>query len=767
MFKLTERVRTLSICGVLIGITVVVYWGVWKFDFLSYDDAEYINKNIHVVDGLTWSNVQWAISSNYSNNWHPLTWWSHMLDVQLFGLKPGAHHAINLLFHLANTVLLFLLLKRMMSAIWPSAFVAALFAIHPLHVQSVAWLAERKDVLSGFFFFLTLWAYTRYSEIQKSATGVGKAATAPRRGARGWYVFSLVLFACGLMAKPMLVTVPFLLLLLDVWPLGRAKDFPLSPELAKPWQNLVLEKIPFLVLCVVSCSMTMDAQKFAMVGMPLEVRIENAVLACVDYLKQTFWPTHLAVFYPYPTSFSFVEVALVGAGLLAVTIASFSRQRFATVGWLWYLGMLVPVLGIVQVGSQSRADRYTYLPLIGIFIMIAWGLQLAANRMRQIATLISVAAVIAVLGLSAVAYKQVRYWKDSDAVFSHAIQVTKDNYVALGALGMSELWRGNYDKAMALLSDAMKASEHYAATEGIKYYIGVALQMQGKLLDALPWLEQAQVTRELQPDRDFRLGMSLAVAKRFPEAESAMESAIVARPDNLDFRLGYAEMLIKKGDLEHAELMYTRLVEALPNSARVHKAYGDFLIGIRKPADAAAHYAKALEVHPNPVLRLDYGTALNEAGQPAQAKEQLREFLKAYPTNSAANFQLADCLEALGQHKEAVLHYERVLESAPTNVNCLNNLAWILATCADENVRDGHRAVEFAKKACNLTEWKEAFLLGTLAAAFAETGDFGNAVTNAEKAVGLAKEQKTSNVAQRNEELLALYRVGKPYHETK
>lgn len=780
MFKLSERIRILSICGLLIGITLAVYWGVWRFDFLTYDDPEYINKNIHVVDGLTWPNLQWAISANYSNNWHPVTWWSHMLDVQLFGLRPGLHHLVNLLFHLANTVLLFLLLKRMTSAIWPSAFVAALFGVHPLHVQSVAWLAERKDVLSGFFFFLTLWAYAKYSERQKCVSESGNASAVvgpreeemhkdgtagPRPGARGWYVLSIVLFGLGLMAKPMLVTVPFLLLLLDVWPLRRAQDFPFSPELAKPWPQLAVEKLPFFALCVFSCVMTMDAQKFAMSGISMEVRVENAVLACLDYLKQTIWPTHLAIFYPYPASFSSIEVALAGLGLVAVAIACLSWQRFATIGWLWFLGMLVPVLGLVQVGSQARADRYTYVPLIGIFIIVAWGLKLLADRFGRIARAISIASLLAVLGLSAVAYQQVRYWKDSDAVFTHANQVTKENYVAQSALGVSELWRGNYDKAMLLLNDALATSKRHHGTEGISYYIGMALQMKGKPLDALPWLEQARVTHELQPDLDFRLGVSLAVAERFLDAQAAMERAIEARPDVLDFRLAYAELLIKKGDLEHANLMYTRLLEALPNSARVHKVYGDFLMKVGKPADAATHYANVLAAYPNPAVRLDYGTALNRAGKPAEARKQLAEFLKTSPTNSDARLQLADCLEALGQHKDAVSNYEHVLASTPTNVSCLNNLAWVLATCTDEHIRNGQRAVELAKKACNLTDWKEAFLIGTLAAAHAEAGDFTNAVAMAERARDVARTNGSEAVAVRNSELIELYRSGKPLRE--
>src|SRR4051812_8023553 len=487
---------TFAICALLIGLTVGVFWPVWRFDFINFDDPIYVSENPQVLHGFNHESINWAFRTGYASNWHPLTWLSLMLDVQLFGSKPGVHHAVNLFFHAANVLLLFLVLLRMTKALWRSAFVAALFAIHPLHVESVAWIAERKDVLSGFFFLLTIFAYARYATskapVEKSELHNPQSPhTSPILRPLP-YVIALLLFAFGLMSKPMLVTMPFVLVLLDYWPLERLELNSKTLKL-KTLGPLILEKIPFFALSAASSLVTMTVQTPAMVdpnALPLSARFANAALATFNYLRQTFWPTHLAVFYPYPVDLPWLAAGAVGVLLLLISAAAIFLARrvpSAPVGWFWYLGMLVPVIGLVQVGSQARADRYTYLPLIGIFVLLAWGAVKAANSKRW-SVLLAPGAALIVAVLSVRAHEQVQHWLNSEALFTHAAKVTDDNYSALGGLGIVELQRGNYTQAMKHLTAALESAQRHGAEKGIKYYIGAALQMQGKGVEALPWL---------------------------------------------------------------------------------------------------------------------------------------------------------------------------------------------------------------------------------------------------------------------------------------
>jgi len=404
--------RTLVICAALSVVSLALFWPVTGCDFINYDDPAYVTVNVHVMNGCNWKGAAWAFQPGFMGNWHPLTWYSHMLDAQLFGLKAGWHHLTSLLFHVANTLLLFLLFQRLTGAPWRSATVAALFALHPLHVESVAWIAERKDVLSGFFFMLTLWAYARYAEalslkskVQSLESAGGSEGTtdhgtrttqlatpATRHLSRGslFYALALLFFALGLMSKPMLVTLPFVLLLLDYWPLGRFQSFA---QLVTRHSSLVIgEKLPFFILSGLSCVITFQAQHLGGAVRPLallsvEQRLSNAVVSYGTYLKQTVWPAGLTVFYPLSEQISLAATLGAGAVLLGITawvIAPMlggtgggaspaeARRPWRVVGWFWFLGMLVPVIGLVQVGMQQTADRYTYLPLVGLFVMVVW-----------------------------------------------------------------------------------------------------------------------------------------------------------------------------------------------------------------------------------------------------------------------------------------------------------------------------------------------------------------------------------------------------------
>jgi hypothetical protein len=466
----------LPIVLVLSFVTLAAFWQITQCSFTNYDDPAYVTENSNVQHGITLAGIRWAFTTTLAENWHPLTWLSHMLDVKLFGLKPWGHHLTNLLFHLANTLLLLLILYRMTNAPWQSAVVAALFALHPLHVESVAWVAERKDVLSAFFAMLSLGAYSYYVE----------RPNLPR------YLAVVFLFACGLMAKPMLVTLPFVLLLIDYWPLHRLRLTTSFPEggtkgtdpvsrkkpgtkvgqkgpqrraqtaasISLPEQygirHLVVEKIPLFVLAALSSIVTyLVQQKGGAVAtfeaVPPGERITNAIVSYIAYLKAMIWPVDLTVLYPLPMAVPLWQTAGAVILLIAATVMVVRRAErnpYLVVGWLWYVGTLVPVIGIVQVGLQARADRYTYLPLIGIFIMAAWGIAELTLRWKHRRRILMVSSAIIFLCLFFATRNQVSYWQDSITLFGHAIQVTERNYTAYYNRGTALAKRGDYEQAI-------------------------------------------------------------------------------------------------------------------------------------------------------------------------------------------------------------------------------------------------------------------------------------------------------------------------------
>jgi hypothetical protein len=526
--SMNNREQQIVLLVSLTLLTVLVYWRVTSHEFVLFDDEVYVTENKQVQEGLSWQGVVWAFTTTDANFWHPLTWLSHMLDCELFGLNPGGHHLTGLLLHVANTLLLLLVLQRMTGALWPSAFVAALFALHPLHVESVAWVSERKDVLSTFFWILTMGAYVRYAEHPKALP----------------YALTLVLFSLGLMAKPMLVTLPFVLLLLDYWPLGRldmgqmrpsAPGRTDTPKAAKsPLFLLLLEKAPFLVLSVVACILAYVAQvqggAVKSSGLfPMDIRIANALVSYVSYLEKTFWPQNLAVFYPHPGAWPVWQTA--GATLLLVSISVLvilcvRKTPYLALGWFWYLGTLVPVLGLVQVGDHAMADRYTYVPLIGIFIMIAWGAQDLANRRRQGAPgfLAAAAAVLIVCGI--VSAQQLRHWQNSTTLFQHAIHVTRNNEGAHNNLGLALVEQGRLDEAIA---QYLRALELKPLNPRALNNLGIALAKQGKLEEA-----RECFTRALAIDPEHHLARrNLGVAERM-QAGKSPENGSSSKPPPID-----------------------------------------------------------------------------------------------------------------------------------------------------------------------------------------------------------------------------------------
>ena len=517
--KISHHWLRLGICISLAVLTWVVFGQLLQYDFINYDDPRYVYENTNITKGLTIGGIAWAFTHIHSMNWHPLTTISHMLDCQLYGLKPGAHHFTNVLLHSIVAILLLLVLQRMTGgpsgtgSIWRSAFVAAVFAIHPLRVESVAWIAERKDVLSGVFFMLTLLTYFRYVRVRSI----------------GHYLAVLFMFALGLMCKPMLVTLPFVLLVLDYWPLKRVRS-------QRNLLALVVEKLPLVALSVVSSVVTFAAQRGA-VGwteqLPVLARINNAVVTYAAYMWQMLWPVKLAVFYPHPESrLPLWEIILCLLLLIGITAAAVvlrkSRPYFIT-GWLWYLGMLVPVIGLVQVGWQGRADRYTYLPQIGLYIAITWGIADVTAAWRWQREILTAGTAIVVGLLSWRASVQASYWRDSETLFTHALAVTSNNDVAENNLGIVFLQKGNLDEAISLLQAAVDLRpENSPAHENL----AKALLQKGQVTDALVHYRRLL---ELQPDNievHNIVGTVLIQQGQAREAVEEWQKVLAIQPDN-------------------------------------------------------------------------------------------------------------------------------------------------------------------------------------------------------------------------------------------
>jgi tetratricopeptide (TPR) repeat protein len=472
----------------LILLTLIVYWPVQHYEFVDFDDDVYVFDNPQVKNGLTLQGLLWDVTATHAANWHPLTWLSHKLDYTVYGLNPGGHHLTNVLFHIANTVLLFLVFKRMSGALWASASIAALFALHPLHVESVAWVAERKDVLSAFFWMLTMWFYVYYTE----------------RPGLSRYLLVLLSLALGLLSKPMAVTLPFVLLLLDYWPLGRFQttepgdhDYSNAPNSIPPrgprslTPRLLLEKVPLLTLSAVSSYMTFYAQEKAGAVksfelFPFGTRVANALVAYVAYIWKAIWPYPLAHFYPYPDTVSFLKGAgtcLLLAGISAVAILNIRRFPYLLVGWLWYLGTLVPVIGLVQVGHQALADRYTYVPLIGLFIIIAMGIPDILSGWRRWRPLLAVSGGLILIILMIATRLQLQHWRNGIEAYEHTLAVTSRNYPVHNNLGVALFNRGRIPEAVIHFKESLQINPRNA---GAYYNLGVALVTEGKVREAIP-----------------------------------------------------------------------------------------------------------------------------------------------------------------------------------------------------------------------------------------------------------------------------------------
>jgi protein O-mannosyl-transferase len=582
--------RSRLVCLALALVTLLIYLPVWRHGFVLYDDPDYLTENRIVQNGLTWHGIKWAFTTWHANNWHPLTWLSHMLDCELFGLDPGPHHLVSVMFHIANAVLLLFVLLRLTHGLWQSAFVAALFALHPLHVQSVAWAAERKDVLSTFFFLLTLWAYIRYVEESREESGERRKGRAERNGKRkAWnrfYLLSAVFYLLSLLSKPMLVTLPFLLLLLDYWPLQRFdirfRSGPNTPSLHHSITPF-LDKFPFLLLSLGSCVVTFLAQRSeAVIGLipfPLGLRLQNAVVSYAQYLLKMLWPADLAVIYPLPHQLAGPKVLLAAVFLFVISMLvwRFRRERpHLLVGWLWYLGTLVPVIGVVQVGGQAMADRYTYVPLIGIFIAVAVEGGFWVKRFGLRALALAAGLLLAACALTSEA--QLRYWKDNESLFARALAVTHDNATAHVNLGVTLEQQGQLQEAL----------KHYEAALRINPELTQAHNNAANLLDELG-----------KPD----------------EALAHYREALRLKPNAALAHANLATLLVKLGQYDEAMRHYLQAAELSPEDPRPHYLMGKADLRSGRHAQAVAHFRDAIRLDPNNLKSLTWLARVQAADQ--------------------------------------------------------------------------------------------------------------------------------------------------------
>jgi protein O-mannosyl-transferase len=763
-----------AICELLVlGIFLVFGQTLWH-DFVNYDDAVYVYENGRVTQGLTAGTIHWAFAHTTAGNWHPLTWLTHALDCQLYGLSPWGHHLTNLLLHAATTVLLYLVLRRSTGELWISALVAGIFAIHPLRVESVAWVAERKDVLSGLFFMLTLAAYLHYVRYGFSWGG---------------YLLVVLLFVLGLLSKPMLVTLPLVLLLLDYWPLLRMKpgggqgSVAGTPAAAAKGQNksfagdtithsplfLVVEKLPLLALSVLASAITIDVQRqgLATVGeLSFLSRLGNAAVSYVVYIGQTFYPVNLAVFYPHPRTNLSAWACWAAFCLLGIiTIASavlVRRCPALLVGWLWYLIMLVPVIGLVQVGIQARADRYTYLPQIGLYIAIVWSAAPLVRRWRWNACFSAATAVAMLFVLMGCAFQQTSHWRDSVALWTHALSCTKENSTAYRSLGDALVRRKRLRQAVeqyrhALAIDPGSSSIHNA--------YGAVLEESGRTREAM---DQYQLAVALNPncaDSHFNLGQALYKQGSLTEASAHFRKSLALNPDRIDARNNLGVILYAQGHVEEAISHYRAALKTDPGNVRTHSNFGNALAKQGRLEEAVSHYRQALRTDPNVAeVHNNLANRLVEQGKVAEALDEYQRALVLKPAFTEARRSL----DYFRSRREAALADVRKLRERlrehPNDVAALNNAAWLLATSPLASVRNGTEAVRLARRAVELSgnTWKAA-TLDTLAAAYAEAGQFSQAAETARQAVALVEHQEKPIFAGAARKHLALYESGKPY----
>lgn len=702
--------------SLLLVLTVAAaYASVLGADFVNYDDQAYVTENRWITGGLQARSVAWAMTAFEAGNWHPLTWISHMADCQAFGLRPRGHHAVSLALHALSAVLVFLVMRRLTGRAGPSAVVAGLFALHPLNVESVAWVSERKNVLSTTFWLLGMGAYAAYA----------------RKPSLARYLLVALFLALGLLAKPMVVTLPCVLLLLDVWPLRRV-DLGAPDALAR-LRSLAVEKLPLLGLSLLSSALTVGAQSAggavtSLEAIPVPARVANAAVSYVAYLGKMLWPAGLAAFYPHVAlSLASPRVVFSALGLLlatALVARQAARRPYLLVGWLWYLGTLVPVIGLVQVGSQAMADRYAYVPLLGIFIMLVFAAdELGGARVRPV---LAGAALLWLVVLGILTARQARFWHDSRSLFQHALDVTDKNYVAETNIGLVDAKELRWEDAMARFRRALAIRPSHAEARA---NLGVALAKMGKVDEAIPQLEKALRVDPSSSLTHANLGLALR-GKDPARALDHMRRAVELKPDFMEARLNLGAALLDGGKDEEARAAFEAALAIDPRSAPAHFRLGSILLDHGRPREAAAHFEEALRLDPKLAsARNSLGVARLREGRPDQAIPLFRDALRESPENADTESNLGTALLRTGQDAEAESHLRAALALKPQTASAHTSLGALLARRG--NLADALPHFSAAVEA----DPTQAEAQNNLGAAMLQLGKTGEALVHLRKAV--------------------------------
>ena len=663
----TERPAGLSwlLAVVLALATIAVYWPILSHNFVNYDDNTYVRTNTQVQGGLSLENIKWAFTHTVGGNWHPLTMLSHMLDCQLYGLKPWGHHLTSLLFHAADATLLLLLLQRLTGAVWRSAWVAAMFAFHPLHVESVAWIAERKDVLSTFFGFAALLFYARYALARKSAE------TAPVIGRAGAsfllsrdYWLACIFFALGLLCKPMLVTWPLVLLLLDFWPLDRFQTTRI--------RSLAWEKSPFFLLAMASGVVTFLVQRQegavqSLSSMTMAMRWENTVISYCRYVMKLFGPVDLAVYYPFPKS-GWPVTWVLGAiifltGLSVLFWLKRQRHPFLLMGWLWFLGTLVPVIGLVQVGSQAMADRYTYIPSVGIFIAISWGAYELSRRWRhQTRTLAVMGSVAIILGCG-MTRRQAGYWTDSETLFRHTLAVTVDNDVAHCSLGFVYYQQGRTNAALDEFKEAIRINPNFAEAHR---NLGLLLGEQGQTNLALGEFQLAVQLNPSFASARYNLGCYLIKTGQMDEGIRQFKETAHFRPEDQESCQMLLDMLLANGQTNAAISQLQEVIKVIPSNPEIHYRLGNLFSHNGQTEEAVAQFQETIRLKPGLFeAHNNLGNLLSKMGQSDQAIIELKEAIRLKPDLADAHYNLGVLYMKKGMNDGAIDEFQTAIRLSP------------------------------------------------------------------------------------------------------
>ena len=770
--RLSQKQIILLISAAIVIATLVAYEPIRSNEFVNYDDDTYITENPNVTGGITRTSIVWAFTHPHYHMWHPLTSISHIVDCQFFGLNPLGHHSVSVLIHIANALLLFWIVNRLTGTIWASAFVAGVFALHPIQVESVAWASERKTVLSGLFWLLTMATYIRY-------------ARQPRLGR---YLLVLLVFGLCIMTKPVVVTLPFALLLLDYWPLerirGRRTEDPASLRFAvasrrkiaeKERQKaslkwLIIEKIPLLAMSAILAVITFIAQQSGGVVQTLEktqlvYRIANMFLSYIRYIGKTIWPSGLAVFYPSSNSLNTITsiCAFIFILISAISIYIGRRKKYIAVGWLWYVGTLVPMIGLIQAGGQAMANRYMYISMLGLLIIIAWAAKdfiASRPRMKIVAAILAGGLLSALVILTRI---QVSHWQNSMTLYEYGLKVTKNNALIENNYGSTLLIKaGRLNEAEQHFNNAIRILPAFVEA---RTNLGKVFLMQGKTNEAIVCFNDVLRQNGDLIQAHYYLAMALNAQGKYNDAVKHFAKVLEIDPNYSDARDRMGLSLTAANRLNEAITCFNNVLRKNGDSAEVHYNLAIVSGKQKKYDEAIEHLARVLQLNPTyPEAHNKMGLALMAVGKNDEAIKYLNEGLKINKDQETyAN--LGSAYIQVGKYDLAIENLTKAIELKPDNIDVLNKLAWLFAVVDNPTIHNAQKAVEFAQRGCELTSYKDPMLLDTLAVAYAAADRFDEAKATAEKALNIAKETGRENLAVEIQKRIKLYQAGQPYRE--